>query len=1085
MAHEDYLPLLLGEAMPCFLDHGDFGSDTDEAINFLSFNWHRDYTGRDICAEGGLSIAEAFSAGLWITVAAYCREYFALKYWCNRYDRVYVSCNECPGFLNAAKKFGDQVQVYDPGHRQLSPLRSQFDRVLDRGSLIDWRANLLRNLQAPFLRLLRHKTLALVNWTLIDFAARQKHWILENAKQPWKGAYFRRVPRHILATAESRVPRAFHAEFTPVRLANVLQRIGVRWDAELLELLSETMVERYRLYRGYFVSVVALYWDMLDCYAPDELVVSSEFYERHLVAAQLARARGVKVSWLGDGYPVVDIPKRIGNSSAGLAVFDRIYAAGNQHRLRLLRNTMADKEIVTVDPPILDRHVKTGTVAKRYDALIMTWIPFDLGVQGRNGSRPNTLLEALRVADEAGLKRLAIKVKDRSEEAWVLPVLEKSGYLNRVTILSGPYSDHVVHARRVIGGISSAVGETAYHGIPYYIYEPISNGYGPELTDSAIVLAEGCVARTPEELSELLKRPEGSVIADRALLFGTECPNPGWSWDRTRELYTDWASHWADRSGIKGALQWRGFPLWWASNPIAKDVEIDCAWYLELHHRLRGLPANRFQPLADIAVYIGIVKSLAKDLGKWLLLRLLPAVARHGEVDVWFHSLEANLLDTKDGFYDRMYEKTFLDDRKYGFVSGFIVRLSLRKADFLHPWVWRRRIAGLAKKLQRDVEILDRHFQARDIFDIHFSLIRNYFKFRKFIKPLCRQGIRVGHADFSDILLVEMQKSFFSILPWSLSYAAMFECWLNGGKSDRTLVAYGETLAPMRPAYFAVRRCSARHRWITIQHSTVYRNKTGFYHRFAEFNRLGPDDKRPISPAPDYYFVHGPQSAQILSEFYPADRIRTIGCLKYDRLYRMYGQARRGTHQPGADRVLLLAPSVADVEIILKIFSGLTQLPGWRVILSRHPAVSQERIDEIVRRNKIALHMESDPSKSTIQLIEGASLVVCSYSSIAFESNFLGVPSVRVMDPERPPLVEDEPGIPHLTTQEELLGALENCTSDSGRSERNAQVAQTLDHFFLHFDGMASARFWQNLQALGRSSQSDLRQTQFSWGGHG
>jgi len=1065
IAHEDYISLLVDEDVPCFFGQSENADTVDVEINFLSFNWHRDGDGRDLCTDDGLSIAEAFSTGLWITIAAMCREYFALKYWCDRYDCVYVSCNESPKFLEAAKKFGRRVQIYDPGHRLHSPLFSLSERVL-HVLPVNWRANILRNLQAPFLKLLSNRTLTLSDWTLTRFAAQQKGWISENSRWPWKGAYSRTLPRKCFLEADRRVPLDFHAMFAPAQLAEVLQRINVRWDSELLALLSEIMTDRYRFYRDYFVSMVALYQDMIDSYCPAELVVTSEFYEPYVIATQLASAKGSKISWLVDGYPVIATSKLIGKAFSESVMFDRIYAIGCQHQCRLLKDKPDAQEIVTVFPPILDTYSLHGNVEKYFDAIIMTWIPNDLGINGRNGSRPNTLLDALRIAKEAGLVKLAIKIKHHTEKEWLLPVLEKAGYTDKATILEGRFSDHLVHAHRVIGGISSAIGEAAYHDIPYYVYEPIANGYSVEQLASAVVIVDGGVARTPVELLELLKRPEGSVKGDRALLFGTECQHTEWSWEQTRELYTSWAASWADRSGIKDVLQWRGFSLWWASNLIAKDTAVDYAWYQELHNRLRGLPCKRFEPLADVGVYFGMFKNLVKDVGKWLLLRLLPDSAKHGNGHVWFHSLEYNLINVRECFCDRMYEQAPLDDKKHGFNSAYIVRLNFKRQDFLRPWLWRKKINGFAGKLQRDVEILDRYLFLRDIFEIHVSLITNYFKFKKFIKPLLRQGVRIGHAEFADILLLEMQKSFLAILPWSLSYAAMFERWLSNAGGDKTLITYGDTLAAMRPAYFLSHKHSPGHRWISVQHATMYKNKMALYHRFSEFNHTSPDDKRIISPMPDYYFAHGSQYADILSEFYPAERIRIIGCLKYDSLYRFYGPSRTIPRQYSADRILLLAPSVGDEEIILKMFSGLRVLPGWRVMLSKHPAVSQEWVNELIRRNEISLTIEFDPSKSTIQLMENASLVICSYSGIALESFFVGVPSIRVLNPEQPPVVEDEPGVEYVTTQQELLRAISALDNRDPLAGPTPEIANTLNRYFYQFDGLATQRFWTELSQL-------------------
>jgi len=550
-----------------------------------------------------------------------------------------------------------------------------------------------------------------------------------------------------------------------------------------------------------------------------------------------------------------------------------------------------------------------------------------------------------------------------------------------------------------------------------------------------------------------------------------------WSWEQTRELYTDWAASWADRSGIKEVLRWRGFPLWWASTLIHKDTYIDRAWYKELHGRLRGLPANPFQPRADSAVYFGIIKNLVNDLGRWLLMRLLPVAKKSGGERIWFHSLEFNLLQTPDGYCDRMYAQAYLDDRKYGCVSAFLLRMSFKKADFRHPWSWRRRVLGLTARLQRDVEVLDRHFHLVDIVGLHVSMIRNYFKFKRFIKPSCREGVRIGRAEFADILFLELQKSFVAYIPANLSQGAMLGRWLQKSRSDKTMVTYGETSAWMRPVYFATRRHSTRHRWISIQHATVYKYKMEFYHRFSEFNKIGPDDGRLIAPGPDYYFVHGRQFADILTEFYPPDRIRTIGCLKYDRLHRLYGTSRRGARPAGSARVMVLAPSTGDEETILRMFAGLRDLPGWRVMLSKHPVVSQDQIIEIIRRNRIDLPIEFDSSKSTIELIEDASLVICGWSGIALESYFLGVPSVRVMNPEEPPMFEDEPGIEYVTNQQDLLRVIATLADGGPMAHVTPEISNTLDRYFFRFDGLASQRFWTHLRQLpghvdGRAVQS-------------
>lgn len=1071
ISHGDYVSLMLDESPFIFFEDYDDPNILDDAINFLSFNWYRNNQGREISVDDGKIVAEAFASGVWINVASVCREYFALKKLCSKYRFIYISCNNSEHFLEIAKIFKNQVKIYEPGHNKGGLLSDVTDRVLDVPS-ISFSVKLLSFLQRPFVRLIKNKTISLGDWSSIYFAHSQKHWLIVNSKLPWKSAYLRKPSKESLIQAQKYVPLNFNSLFDSENLIQVLKRVNIQWDAALLKRLSTVMKERYDKYQNYFLQTVALYEDMLQNYSPTEVVISSEFFEPYEIARQLAQIRGIKSSWLVDGYPVVHISKKVYLNTRRPVAFDRVYAIGCQHLLRLLRNYSVELEIVTIHPPILDFHSKSSGKNKTFDVLIMTWIPNDLGINGRNGARPNTLFEALRVVKSVGFKRIAIKIKHYSEKEWLIPLLRNLNIESEVNILEGSFFQHVTHTHRVIGGVSSAIGETAYHGIPYYIYEPIANGYSDKQLKSANIIIEGGVARTPDELHALLKRPEGSVINNRELLFGTECPKLDWSWDKTRELYTNWAAKWADTSGIKKELQWCGFPLWWASHLVLKDTAVDFAWYQALYDRLRGGSSLPYEPLANNKVYIGLFKSMLKDLLKWWLLRFLASRPRSEKSfmneggRVWFHCLESNFINTREGFCDRMYEHTPLADRQHGFNSAYIVRLKFKKADFLHPGLLKQKIRGYSEMLKREVEVLDRYLYLSDIIGIYVSLVKNYFRFAKLAKAWRRQGIRVGHAEFSDILVSEMQKSFLSSFPWSLSYAAMFDRWLQAEGGAKNLVTYGETLAPMRPVYFVTQKQSPDHKWVSIQHATIYKNKMGFYHYHSEFNLAGTEDRRSISPMPDYYFVHGQQSADILANFYPVDRIRTIGCLKYDSLYRVYGQGHKPPPSLSSERMLLLAPSVGDEEIILRVLAGMQALPGWRVTLSKHPTVSQQWIEELIHRNGIVLKIEFDTSKSTSQLIETASLVVCSYSGIALESYFVGVPSVRVLNPQQPPMVEDEPGLAYVTTQQELLQIIHSLVDVGPSDVVTPELKATLNRYFYKFDGLASSRFWTELGKL-------------------
>lgn len=329
ISHNDHLPLLI-DCARSFYDIVNDDIEVDAAIEYLIFNWHRDEVGFDMQRQSEISIAEAFSCGVWINIAGLCREYFALSYWLKKYEKIYISHNESEDFKKIAMSFGSRISIYDPAHKNRPDLPSLNSRPLQKRS-IAWYYKLLRVAQTPFLFLLRDKTIAIHDWTLQKHSRKSAGWLSVNSRRFWKAAYLRDPCRKYLQLAEEFVPNNFDVYLSPNSLLLTLERIGVKWDLALMQLISEVMRQRYMTLRDYFVWTIALYEDVLNSYRPVELVVTTEMFEPYSIASQLAKKKGIKASCLVDGYPVISYSRKIGFKRVGPDFFNRIYAVGPQH----------------------------------------------------------------------------------------------------------------------------------------------------------------------------------------------------------------------------------------------------------------------------------------------------------------------------------------------------------------------------------------------------------------------------------------------------------------------------------------------------------------------------------------------------------------------------------------------------------------------------------------------------------------------------------------------------------------------------------------------------------------------------------
>jgi hypothetical protein len=119
---------------------------------------------------------------------------------------------------------------------------------------------------------------------------------------------------------------------------------------------------------------------------------------------------------------------------------------------------------------------------------------------------------------ELEITRIAIKLKVEAERHYVQSVLDELNL--KADILVGKFNKVLGKTNAVIGGISTAVAESAFVGIPYFVYEPLENGYLDEWVNSSVVISRESIARNSEELRNLImeKNPSFCVPIDELVV---------------------------------------------------------------------------------------------------------------------------------------------------------------------------------------------------------------------------------------------------------------------------------------------------------------------------------------------------------------------------------------------------------------------------------------------------------------------------------------------------------------------------------------------------------------------------------------
>jgi hypothetical protein len=543
-------------------------------------------------------------------------------------------------------------------------------------------------------------------------------------------------------------------------------------------------------------------------------------------------------------------------------------------------------------------------------------------------------------------------------------------------------------------------------------------------------------------------------------------------WVATRDLYLDWLSVFLANKKDDDRFTWRGFNLWYITLPAKKDVESDNEWFRKIHERLNGYTEPQLAKVMPGYLFlIKFVRLLLFDLVKLFLTNRIAGQVKSSSnsSDILFHSLSSNIQLSNGIAFDRNYKYAPLSDMEFGQKADYLVFLSLGKKDVRHFFRYKKIILEKLLSLGRNVIILNRFLYVNNILSVYAALIRKWMAFRRECKKKeFGQEFFINGIFCGDILISEIDKSFLGEIQWSLVYGVSFEEWMRRQPVNRpiSIITYGESLSPVRPVYFFSKKVNPCTRFFSIQHSMNSRNKMALYHRKSEF-RSNTEGNIDLNLWPDFYLVQGEQFLKIAADFYPANRMRIIGCLKYDEIATIGdidGQIReRVFNRIGGDMdkpIMLLAPSVSDTASLVSLFSE-KYLNGWRVIFCPHPASDKKAIKSIIMKVSEFVQIEVFEDLITSDIFKVANIVVCGYSVSAYEAVMNNVQAIQYADLNSMPLVDPDPEIPFFYTKKSFWEWFSNNETNLRATGGVKHGSRIVENYFFKTDGKAKIRLWE------------------------
>ncbi len=283
-------------------------------------------------------------------------------------------------------------------------------------------------------------------------------------------------------------------------IINIFHKQNFKIDKVLISIFCDCLIRNYYSGIKYFNWTFDNYKELLDHYNPKKIIVTNIISFNYLIANYLAKQKNILSIVSIDGLETVYNPLNILFDKENF-IYDKLISYGSAGYNLNLNHKIKKKQLILSKLPATDFLTKNNS--KEYEFIIMFFQPRTYNLESRWDKKIFHTIQIVQLLNQLGFKKIAIKIKTDTEnlynETKYLNFLIKSKNLS-CKILTGKISDIISKGNNLIGGISTAIWESSYLDIPYYIYEPKDMGLlDYQIKKSSIFKLK----QVPRNLSEL------------------------------------------------------------------------------------------------------------------------------------------------------------------------------------------------------------------------------------------------------------------------------------------------------------------------------------------------------------------------------------------------------------------------------------------------------------------------------------------------------------------------------------------------------------------------------------------------------
>ena len=486
----------------------DLDSQSREVREFV-IGWHRDLSGNDVTEYDGVSIGSTLSYMIWHATASILR--YAEQMRVTTAGSLYVEMDAETTKLQrlVARELGLAERRVEP----ISFVPRLDEQVISREMLrIPTSARVVRALQPAVRKRLRtYQNLWVTDWVTFHASRADPEGLSLYRKSLTRSAIPCATSKDI-RTSEVFFPEEISNIFNEQMIREFLMQRGFQWSDASVRSISRYVQETYRKIRHLLVMASAQIQNMLNFYDPKKVFLAGDGIEHWNLWYQICNKRDIETTMYMDGYAVVPYFPILRSRDDSRWLVNRIAAYGQGQLELYQRYGFSEKNIDVVYPPFLMSNPKSTDFRNRFDVIVLTWTHNNLNPQSDPFSPASTLIGALTVLVKSGYRKIGVKIRWVGEMAYVRKILEDMDL--QAEILQGFFWEYVHSSPLFVGGISTALAEAVGRGARYIVFEPYENGYSDFEISRASVISRKSIARSSDELREMLAVGGTSWVGD-------------------------------------------------------------------------------------------------------------------------------------------------------------------------------------------------------------------------------------------------------------------------------------------------------------------------------------------------------------------------------------------------------------------------------------------------------------------------------------------------------------------------------------------------------------------------------------------